>query len=124
MHVHPGGAPLRPGVFGEADFSAAGFPIGVVIEGDVEFVPVAGEQYAGAVVDDVVLEGKAAVVFETGTLDLGIAAQGEDVIADDVVLAVVLVEAAVGGATDEIILGENIGGSLVEVDAPAPVLDG
>ena len=46
------------------------------------------------------LEGEAGVRFRPGALDLRVAAEGEDVVADDILLAIVLVDPAVGGAID------------------------
>ena len=81
----------------------------------------AGEERALVPVDDVALEAEALVVFHAWALDLGIAAEGEDVVPDRVLLAVVLVEAAVGRPVNQVVLGEDVGGALVEVDAPAAV---
>ena len=56
-----------------------------------------------------------------GPLDLGLAAEGEDVVVDVVLLAVVLVEAARVGAVDEVVLHHDVAGALVGVEAVTAV---
>ena len=57
-------------------------------------------------------------------LDLVLRGEGEDVVPDDVLLAVVLVEAAGLGAVDEVVLHHDAGRALVGVEAPAAVVEG
>ena len=57
-------------------------------------------------------------------LELGLAAEGEDVVLDVVLLAVVLVEAAGAGAVDEVVLHHDAAGALVGIEAPAAVAAG
>src|SRR5271157_1828211 len=62
------------------------------------------------------------MIFNPRPLDLGIASIGEDVVAEGVLLAVMLVKATVRGAIDEVVLRQNMRRSLVEVDAPSAIL--
>jgi len=55
-----------------------------------------------------------------GALDLVIAREGEDVVADGVGRAVVLVKSAVGGAIDDVALGQDAAAAFVKVDAQPP----
>ena len=64
------------------------------------------------------------MLFNARPLDLGIAPEGEDVVAEDVLLAVVLVEASMRRAIDEVVLGQDVCGAFVEIDAPAAILKG
>src|SRR6266542_3042575 len=59
--------------------------------------------------------------FFSRALQLCFAAEGEEVVTDDVVLAVMLMEAAVAGAIDQVVLSDDVRTALVEVDTPAPV---
>src|SRR5262249_57248196 len=97
-------------------------PVCVAVEGHVQLAPVASEQGPAVPDHDVALEAKALVRLDPRALDLRVAAKGEDVVAHHVLLAVVLVAAAVGRSADHVVLSEDVGGSLVEVDTPASVL--
>src|SRR4051812_25630629 len=94
--------PLFHGKLVEADFLAVGSPVDVVIELHPRFLPPTSEQVAGSKVNDVLFERKAWMIFDLGALDLCVAAEGENVVADDVLLAVVLMEAAVRCAVDKV----------------------
>lgn len=59
--------------------------------------------------------------FGAGVLDLLFGGEGEDVVADDVFLAVVLVVAAAFGVVDEVVFHEDAGAALVVVEAPSAV---
>ena len=83
--------------------------------------PVAAEQLAAVEDDDVLFEAEGAVLFGAATLDLIFLGEGEDVVPDDVLLAVVLVEAAVGGVVGDVAFHRDAGAAFVGVEAPAAV---
>ena len=58
------------------------------------------------------------MLFAARAPELGIAAHREDVVPHGVVAPVVLVERAVRGAQDEVVLGEDARGAFIELDAP------
>ena len=83
--------------------------------------PVTAEQLAALEDDDVLLEGEGQVLLGAAALDLIFLGEGEDVVPDDVVLAVVLMEAAVGGVVGHVAFHRDAGAALVGVEAPAAV---
>ena len=95
-----------------------------MVEADVELVPVSGQKRAVVPEHDVSLEEKALVILNARALDLGVAAKREDVVADCVFPAVMLMKPAVRGAVDQIVLGDQMRGPLVKVNSPAAVLEG
>ena len=76
---------------------------------------------ACGVVDDVACEAEGAVRFDAGALGLKAVGEGEDVVADDIFFAVVLVETAGACVVDEVVFHEDAGGAFVGVEAPAAV---
>ena len=104
--------------------SPVSLPVAVVAGDGFCPVPVAGKERAGVPVDDVVLEGEGEVFFHPRGLELLLLAEGEDVVADDVLPAVVLVEAAGLDAVDEVVLEEDVGAAFVGIEAPAAVAVG
>ena len=85
--------------------------------------PIAPQQDAGIKIDDVGLEAEAGMVFGAGALELVVAGEGEDVVAEEVGFAVVLMEAAVGGAIDDVAFGQNAAAAFIEIDAPTAVAE-
>jgi len=71
-------------------------------------------------IDDIGLKTEADVRLGPASLDLLIARKREDVVAEEIRRAVVLVEPAVGGAINHIALGEDAAAAFVKIDAPAP----
>src|SRR5205085_1448213 len=98
-------------------------PVEVLVEGEMEVAQVASEQRPFSPVDDVALEGEARVRLGARALDLGISPEGTDAVAHDILSPIVLVEPAVSGAVDEVVLDQDIAAALVEVDAPAAVAE-
>src|SRR6266478_7320228 len=96
--IHPRLAPLIPGLAGKANLAGAGVPVNIVIKRDILLLPIAGKEIATIPVNDVPLESEAQMILDARPLDLRIAAEREDVVTDDVLLAVVLVKPAVRGA--------------------------
>ena len=79
---------------------------------------------AALVVDhEVALEHEGAVRLLARAFHLRFFGEGQDVVPDDVVLAVVLVEAAVRRVVDEVALHRDAGAALVGVEAPAAVAE-
>src|SRR5690348_5452716 len=98
MDVHPGGAPLFPGLARKVELFTPNAPVGVVVESCLCFRPVSRQQRAMIPVNQVTSERKAQVVFDSRALDLRIAAEGKDVVPNDVVGSVMLVKPAVSRA--------------------------
>ena len=73
---------------------------------------------------DVAREGEGVVRFQPAAADESVLAKGKDIVADDVVAAVVLIERLARGPVDEVGLDQDVGGALVGVDAPAAVAPG
>src|SRR5262249_35795785 len=80
--------------------------------------PGGAEKLPGAVIDDVALERERAMWLVARADDLGIAAVREDIVAHKIIPAVVLGEAAVSRAEDEVILQRDVGTPLVGVESP------
>src|SRR5208283_1788154 len=64
------------------------------------------------------------MVLDARSADLGVTVEGDDIVAEGVLLAVMLVKTAVRRAIDEVVFGKNVRRSLVEIDAPPAVLQG
>ena len=56
--------------------------------------------------------------------DLAVRGEGKDVVANHIVAAVMLVEAAVVGAIDDVVLPKDVGAALVGIQSPAAVAEG
>ena len=69
-------------------------------------------------------EREGEVLLDARPLQLAVHAEGEDVVADDVFAAVVLVVAAGLGVVDEVVLHHDAGAALVVVQPPAAVIVG
>jgi hypothetical protein len=113
--------PLGQGFPHELDGRAGAVEPAVAAAHRLCVAPGAGQGRARLPHDDVALEADGLVRFGTGDDHLALAAVDQDVIADDVLLAVVLMEAAVLGVVDEVVLEENAGGALVGVQPPAAI---
>src|SRR5882672_12771535 len=83
--------------------------------------PVPRPQAAGVIVNNVGKEAEANVRFDARALNLLVAAERKDVVADEIRFAVVLMKAAVGSAINQVALGQNAAGAFVEIDSPAAV---
>ena len=135
--IAPELAPLVPGPFAreEVGAGAVGAPVQVATEDDgiaglafgrrIRQLPVvfaAVEQGRGGVPhDDVALKEEAGVTFRAAAMDLGLAAEGEDVVPDPVVESIVLMEAGVAGVVHEVVFHPHVGAALVGVEPPAAV---
>ena len=86
-------------------------------------VPVASEQRRILPIDDVVLEREAEVVFGSGSDDLGVSGEGEDVVADGVGFPIVLVEPTAVGTEHHVLLDQLVRAAFVRIDAPAAVAE-
>ena len=119
--------PLLPGTGAQAQLVRLGVRAGVEVEVPIHEVvvvrPVAGQQRAGVEIDYVGHEAEAAVRLRAGALNLVVMRESEDVVPDDVGLAIVLVEPAVSRAIDDVVLGQDAAAAFVEVDAPAAIAD-
>src|SRR6266568_6606834 len=95
--------------------------INVPVHPVVVIGPIPGQQIAGAEINDVGLEAETEMRLGTRALKLIIAAESEDIVADDVGLAVMLMKPAVGRAINNVAFGEDAAAAFVEIDAPAAV---
>src|SRR5712664_1733036 len=59
--------------------------------------------------------------FGARPLDLLVASKREDIVPNDVSLAIVLMKSAVGGAINDIACGQNSAAAFVEIDSPTAV---
>src|ERR1035437_5965548 len=121
--------PLLPGTRSQGQLSWLGVGAGVEVEVPSHLIvlvarPVASQQGAGVEIDKVGDEAEAEVRLRTGALNLVVAREGEDVVAEDVRLTVVLVKPAMRRAVNDIVLGQDAAAAFVEVDAPAAVANG
>ncbi len=80
-----------------------------MVEDHVKCFEVPRNRVAAVPIDDIVLEAEALMVLRPGPLNLPIAPEGDDVIAENVLLAVVLVQPAMRRTVDQIFLGEDAG---------------
>ena len=113
--------PVGKGHPGEGDGTAAPVPVHVVVHGELADGPVAVQEVARVPKDDVALEREGKMVFGAGALHLGRGRIREDVVLNQVVLAVVLVEAAGLGVVHDVVFRHNVRRALVEVDPPAAI---
>jgi len=125
--VETAGAPAFPGILGETvrgDVGAeAGVPVEVGIHDETVGVtgPVAAEEGSLVVDDDVAGEAEGAMGFVAGAHDLMTLVEGEQVVPDDVVAAVMLVESGVGAADGDIVFEQDAGAAFIGVEAPTAV---
>ena len=91
--------PLLPGARAEAQLFRLRVRAGVEIDIPIHFIvvprQVASQQAAGVEINDVGYEAEAEVRLRAGALNLVVARESEDIVADDVGRAVVLMKSAV-----------------------------
>ncbi len=119
--------PVREALAREVDGLPRAVPVEVVFHRELVVTPVPAQQrrLRGVLpVDDVALEGERQVRLDAGALDLPLEAEGEDVVADHVLPAVVLVEASGLHVVDEVVLHRDPAAPLVGVEPPASVAVG
>jgi hypothetical protein len=95
--------------------------IAIVIHVNSDFCPRSVQKDTFVVVDNVVLESKGEVVLHACRLDLVEFAESEDVIADDVFFAVMLMEAAVLYVVNEVVFHSDSRAALVGIQSPSAV---
>lgn len=92
-----------------------GIVIEVVFEFHVGITPEALEQSPAVPIDDVVMESERKVGLDPGALQLAVHAIGEDIVADVILFAVVLVVAARFHVVHEVVLEDDSRAALVVV---------
>src|SRR5207237_1035026 len=107
--VFAGLLPVFKAHAGERDRRARGIPVDIVLHRDIAIFPLAVEELAGVVVDDVVFKGEGEMGFGAAALDLLELAIDEQVVADGGALARA---PAVGDAGVVEVCG-SLGGQLV-----------
>ena len=114
--------PLGQGRLPELDVAVGvrGVPVQVSVHDELVVRPAAFEQLAVVEVDDVPLEGERDVLFLARAAELVVLAERPDVVADDVLLAVMLVEVGVGRAVADVVLDQDAGAALVGIDRQRP----
>ena len=95
--------------------------VAVVVDLGPDAIPGTAKQGTGLPVHDVVLEREGKMVFDPSRRDLRVLAADQDVVADHVLFAVVLVEAAGLGVVDQVVLHRDAGTALVGIQSPAAV---
>ncbi len=116
--------PIGEGTAVEIERLVVDVPEAVFIHLDFDAVPGAAHQGALVEDDNVIGKGEGLVLFDASGLDLVVFGEGEDVVADDIFFAVVLVEAAGFGAVNDVIFHMDSGGAFVGVESPAAVAPG
>lgn len=106
----------------EGYLTIAFLPIDVVVEEEMEISEVSSEKCSFFPVNDVVFEEETGMFLRAGTLDLQIASEGEDVVADGVFLSIMLVEATVGRVIDDVLLREYVCASFIEINPPSAIM--
>ena len=119
MHVLPRSLPLRPGLIVKSEMAFPAALVEVFVECDTRRVG-RGED-ARVPEDDVVLECDRLLFFALRAGNLNIPAQGKNVVQHHVVVAVMQVKPAVGGAVDEIFFDQRVRASLIKIDAPPAI---
>ena len=79
------------------------------------------QQAAGVPVDDVSLEGEGSMRFGPRDRDLTFFAEGEDVVADQILLAIMLVKPSIANVIDQVILKSDAGAAFVGIQPPSAV---
>ena len=115
----PLGPPLRQRLAGEVDRLARRLPEEVIAADEAELIPRPGQELAGVPVDKVVLQRERQVVLDSRGLDLLLLAEGQDIVPEDVLLAIVLMEAAGLGVVDKIIFERSRRCSLRRCTCPS-----
>src|SRR5207245_982199 len=93
----------------------------VPIRLEIVIRPFARQQTAGVEIDDVGLEGEADVRLYARALELMVAGESKDVVADNVRLAVVLVKPSVSCAIDHVVFGHDAAAAFIKINPPAAV---
>ena len=75
-------------------------------------------------INNVGFEAETGMRFGPGALELMVAREGKDVIANHIGLAVMLMEAAVRGAVNQIAFCHDAAAAFVKVNAPAAIANG
>src|SRR5437868_1674074 len=101
MDVLPFALPLLQGHSCKIQRLSGGVPVEIVIEGETVAGPVGAEQGSLFEIDGVMLESKGAVLFGAGANDLAFPRKREDIVAHDIVFAVVLMQTTGLGAVDK-----------------------
>ena len=115
-------APLGIGLVEEFRVFCAEVPIDVVVIVNLCLVPRSAHNLAAVGKHNVVAEGERAVSLNTGELQRLILSESQNVVADDVVFAVVLVECAALAGIHHVVVHAHAGAALVGVKAPAAVV--
>ena len=110
---------------GERHRSTRVVPVEVALQQEVgrRAGPDAAERIAAIEDDEVLREREGAMLFGAAALELVEVREGEDVIPDHVILAVVLVVAAVGRVVADVAFHRDAGAAFVVVETPAPVAE-
>ena len=99
-------------------------PIQVPIDDEVVIAPVTAEKRPVIrPVDDVAIEREGEMIFGARALKLLDLSLGEDVVANDVLSAVMLMETARHGPIDEIVGHGDVGRAFIRVEAPPAVIE-
>src|SRR5438132_13340420 len=98
-------------------------PIEIVIEEEFFIPPLRAQQWAGFPIDDVVLECERPMRLHARSLNLLLFGEREDVIADNVLLAVMLMESAGLRVVNDIVLRGHSARPLIEINSPPAVIE-
>src|SRR5437667_3173540 len=98
-----------------------GIEIEVVIRPVMVVRPIAAEQIAGVEINNVVREDKGNVFFLARSRDLVLRAESEDIVANVIPAAIVLVEPGAFATVNHVVLQHDVGAAFVRVKSPAAV---
>jgi hypothetical protein len=110
-------SPISKRLSTKVDGTALRPKIQVVIKLVMAVIPFAVKEGTVSPIKDVVFENETGVIFVVGPSELGILAQREDIVANDVVATIILMKASVLSAVNNVVFDKNIAAALVSVDA-------
>ncbi len=113
MRVLPALLPFHQGVSSKLNRLPAGLPVKVVVEQELAVAPRTVKEFAFFLIHDVAFEGEAAVSFFPRAPELRLFAKSENVIADNILAPIVLMEAAVLSAVNNVVLKQDLTAAFV-----------
>src|SRR6266496_4272604 len=125
MKVMPPLTPFLKGCPGQSYFrrrsARASVPIDIVVHDKTVVLPSAAQQRPGSEIDDVVRKEKGEVLFLARAHELVFRAERENVVANDVLAAVMLVKAGAPAPVNHVVFEHDVRASFVGVKSPAAV---
>src|SRR5436190_10047111 len=125
MKVMPAPAPFLKRCSGQADFrrrsARASVPIDIVVHDITVVLPTAAQQRPGIEINNIVREDKGEVLLLARAHELVFRAEGENVVANDIVPTVMLVKAGALAPVNHVVFEHDVRASFVGVKSPATI---